>query len=158
MKKLNTYIIEKLVINKDSKNINDSEMIIDKIKESLGWFIEDIDNEKEILDIIKRWVNNNDVSEMRCYVPDGYFADFNDKCPKFKEGDYFYHKFGFPDWDNYDKLMDNLAKDGGKFSSQNTKLREDISINWTMNNIMLKLFITFFKNYTHHMEIVFVKQ
>ncbi len=61
MKKINSYIIEKLKLNKDTK----SESILEQIIQICGF---ERGKEDNVIDIINKWVSDNKIEEIKVYM------------------------------------------------------------------------------------------
>ena len=84
MLNLNTYIIEKLKINKDSKSNGTFKNTIDKIIKLTGLdFIDDTDEKEKISKtIVKHWLIKNDIYDVDVYIPQSGYEDIKEAFPK----------------------------------------------------------------------------
>ena len=64
MKSLNDYILEKILINKDSK-FNKS--YINELEEDF-LSITELENDKTYTDIFKKWLSDNNIKEVYCII------------------------------------------------------------------------------------------
>ena len=105
MKNINTYIIEKLKINKDSKFseyslTNDPNNVVKRLAEMSGYYNSGFneDHRKKILKTITDWVNENKVEDITMYAN---LKDLEDvgKSKKYREM--------FKDWSTDEEWLDN---------------------------------------------------
>ena len=69
MRELNTYILEKLHLNKDLKDNNYN--IDEKLASEITYMLDLEDNSKEY-DVILKWIKENNITNVIGYIKDDY--------------------------------------------------------------------------------------
>lgn len=113
---LKDYIFEKLFISKDTK-VQDTDYIIEQILNCLNWFVKNIRNYSSYPDLVRRWVEKNDITDVHLYIPNEQTSTFMDS--EFKNIDkynFWWHNVEFTS--SFDGMLNSLERSNKEFEKQ----------------------------------------